>query len=690
MNKTTLIVSGVGKMLAIAGLTASSMLLAAPPETAVPDHSRKFPWLIVVEDSEPRHIYKPGEKFAVQVTPILAAGRDLTPEIDTLTVTPVEKAHETRGTENARELLFDGKESYGQSMGILFDFFKVPESKRVVEVKVKFKRPMAVFYLSLIGFNMNNQFGANSILAEVKPVGEELISAPMSVIKEGNKWRAVLGRSDLRPITSLTIRTTALYKINLTELKLTGRPVGGDPNPFSAYEWKDMSASAVWKDADGKILGEPIPLSINSTTEVPSPANSKAGYYGLAVTTQQVGIDIYHKEFGFGVMKEQAEKPVANPDSIFGMVHHDINDPRVRPAWIKTLTCDNYYDAKNQKLNSDGWKNRIDGLRNDGYMELPILIGSWKSDADKPVSDEQVQKLRVQMEQIFAATPDVLYYELGLEENLQYRRNRTTWTYFWKNLEIKAHAVREAAQKINPKIKLIYQVAEFDYKSIEEFLKSSASRQFDILSLHPYAWASFPMPDVWMKNLLERTRSYMSSDHPLAIWFSEIGAPHHGNPGGFFGYPAVNAFDNGLSRPGYANYMIRCHVLATAYGVEKTFWYNYKDSADDPYYAERHFGIVDTWGFPKPAYIAYGNMLDMLQNRTFERYEEKNDIVLAYFKGKRDVCCVAWSKDNQPKKLPALAGKIQSAFDMYGRAITPSESTMTISNQPTFILLGGE
>lgn len=662
---------------------------AAEPEAAKPRIQKKFPFLIIVQDSAQRHIYPPGENFSVSVLPIMAAGSDLSDNIASVTVAPETAPVSAHGFDRAVELLFDGKESYGSELGIGADFFKTPEPQRAVVLTVKLKHPSTCFYLSLVGFNMNGEYNVKSVDAVFTQTDGKKTTAQFSTLSEGNTWRAVLGRADLHPVEAITIRAATTYKINITELKLSGRIVTGEPNAFSAYEWKDVAVEASWRNADGSRVGNAVPLALNQMTKIPSPPSPQAGYYGLTIDIQQADVPIYHKEYGFGVIARPA-KQTLNPGSIFGMVHHDLSDPYLQPSWIKTLTCDNGYDQKTEKLNVPQWQSAIESRQSQGYCELPIALGAtWKSDATQPVSSEQLRKLGVQMAQIFRATPGVLYYELGLEENLPYRRNRDTQKYFWSNLEAKAKVVRSAAAEVNPAIKLIYQIAEFDDRSIQEFLSNSAARQFDIIALHPYAWATFPMPDVWLRNFVDKTRAAMPADHPLAIWFTEIGAAHHGNPGGFFGYPNIGAYDNGLSRKDYAAFVVRCHVLAAAAGVEKVFWYNYKDSADDPYYAERHFGLVDTWGFPKPGYVAYANMVHMMRNRTFVRCDESNGIVRAMFQGSQDNLCVAWSADSRARSMPAsaLQGSIREIRTLYGAEIAYKDQNITMSENPLFIVL---
>ena len=112
-----------------------------------------------------------------------------------------------------------------------------------------------------------------------------------------------------------------------------------------------------------------------------------------------------------------------------------------------------------------------------------------------------------------------------------------------------------------------------------------------------------------MPPYLAQVRAAMAQYHARKpIWFTEIGAPLNGNPGGFFGYPSVPAYDRGLSRSEHAAYLLTCHLMALRLRVDKLFWYTYQDGGDNPEYAEDFFGMIDFRGFPKPSYVAYCTM----------------------------------------------------------------------------------
>ncbi|MDR1281032.1 MAG: hypothetical protein LBK99_09450, partial [Opitutaceae bacterium] len=467
-------------------------------------------------------------------------------------------------------------------------------------------------------------------------------------------------------------------------------------------------------------------------TKIPSPPSPPAGYYGLLVETAKDGFILHQKETGFGVVpagqyaaalasvpeNEKTDTTLApSPprraavdDSLFGMTHHNLRDPWLRPAWSKTLVVTRHLDAKTGAIDDEGWRAAVGKVRESGYEDLPMFTRAvWQSANDKPVQPEQLAKIRDIMRHRIKTTPDVFYYELGLEENLSYRRNRAAATHMWQNLAAKARAAREGVFSVNPanpansQISFGYQIAEFDFRSMEEFIKSPAYREFQFISLHPYAWETFPMPDEWMENVVSRCRGFMKeAGREIPVWFTEIGAPHNGNPGGFFGYPQNGILTNGLSRENYATFTTRCHVIAASLGVKHLFWYNYQDNADDIFYAERHFGLRDTWGFPKPAYISYANMTRLLEGRKHAGITRDGDLVAHRFdpipgspllRSGSGTTWVVWRRDKaaspRPLAIAALlppGGKINRAVDNYGTSLPIESGAILIGARPVYLI----
>ena len=473
-----------------------------------------------------------------------------------------------------------------------------------------------------------------------------------------------------------------------------------DTTPFHIHSDQEKTFSIVlsrsktfpvyyqWRDYLGHPLTDKKPLTAMITfLRLPS---TVPGYYGLVFTaTEEVVINDREQgealEFGFGMI-DPARIPgrQAGETERFGTVHTDLNDPFM-PAWIKTMTW--------KTVTSQEWKNEISERLNSGFQELPIIIDDeWQSDDDFPISDDQLDRLSVKVSQYFRADPRVKHWELGIEENLQARFQQPC---YWQNLAAKAAVVRQAADQISPNdIKLIYQVAELDIKPVRLFLKSEAAQYFDILSLHPYNWPDFPPPETWIAAYLDKVRNEMKkTDQTFPIWFTEVGAPHHGHyKDHFFGYPDEGIKVHGLSRSQSVSYMIKLHVIAFQQGVQKIFWYNYRDQEPDRDDAENHFGLIDYKGYPKPVYLAYVHLYSLLKDKQPAGMSKVNEHVLVYrFEDQTGTLFVVWNRTPGKRKVQlkklGLDPDKASITNAVGKPEPMTNGMIEVGESPSFIFV---
>ncbi len=442
------------------------------------------------------------------------------------------------------------------------------------------------------------------------------------------------------------------------------------------YQWRDYLGMPV---TERKLLTAMI-----NTTKIPS---TEPGYYGLVI---MAGDDVVlndrwpgeELEFGFGVI-DPDKKFLRDGDDTeyFGTVHTDVNDPYM-PIWIKTMTWNT--------ASPETWKNENRDRNNSGFKELPIIVDDeWEIDDDLPVTERQLLKLKLRSSQYFEADKKVKFWELGIEENLQGGFEKK---YYWQNLAAKSEVVRQAADQINPQVKLIYQIAELDLKPVRLFLNSKVVNNFDILSLHPYKWPDFSSAEKWLPKYLNEVGNEMKkADREFPIWFTEVGAPHHGNhPDHFFGYPDFNEKVQGLSRSRSAAYMTKLHVVALQQGVEKIFWYNYMDRESDREYAENHFGLVDVLGYPKPAYLAYVHLYSQLRSKIVAGVRTVDKDVLVYtFENETEKTMVVWRRAPEILKVAAsdlsVVLKQSVITNVVGTSIQFEGETISISDSPIFI-----
>jgi hypothetical protein len=451
--------------------------------------------------------------------------------------------------------------------------------------------------------------------------------------------------------------------------------------------------SYYWKDFQGRQLSKPTLLPSGQKQTIHSPDN-EIGYYGLVLKPNDHTLVLpgrqagEAREYGFVILPANTEsKRQVDSDSPFGIVHAKLDDPYL-PPWVKTITWKTFTPTE--------WLGAMQRRRALGLLELPIILGDeWESDDKKPISPQQLSDLKKKIGKYFSADPGVLYWELGLEENITHRFREP---FYWQNLEAKAKTVRQIADRVNPEIKLIYQVAELDLKPVRLFLQSNAANYFDVLSLHPYAWPDFKSPDLWLPGYLNKVRQLLKLNmhQHMSIWMTEAGAPQHDNTSGrFFRDPQSGKMVQGLNARSAVNYLIKLHVLALTMGVKKVFWYNYQDRGMVRDSAEDHFGLRDYWGYPKPVYAAYINLKSLLYKKPpLQTRKIAGHIWVCAFRGKTETVLVVWSdtKSERLLDIPSLQAGLEPTailriVNAVGTPLSSDNLTLHLSTIPIFILL---
>lgn len=468
-------------------------------------------------------------------------------------------------------------------------------------------------------------------------------------------------------------------------------PGKGFPVTLRFDSTSDCNLQYHWQDFRGNALTDPLSLPLNQTTTIDALSGIR-GYLGLVLTTNcpdlddEEGFVAGRREMGFAILPEARHSLRADGErSPFGMVHARLKDPWLGP-WMKTLTW--------HTTSAKWWRYEMETRTANGFIELPMINGEfWDTDDNNPVPNAELETLEARAESFFEAWPDGKYWELGLEENLEEKFHQP---WYWKNLAAKVKAVRKAANRKAPQTRLIYQIANLDLADIEAFASSDAAALFDILALHPYAWPDFPSPDQWLTEYLEQTRAILKRHgRDMPLWFTETGAPHHGNsPGLFFGYPDTQAYVTGLTRYQSVLYMLKLHAIALSNGVEKIFWYNYRDRDIGNEYAENFFGMIDYWGYSKPIRVAYARMLSCLNAHEPAGELKPNKNILAYqFKKGKDIVIIAWNRSGGTTQIKLSSLGISNpnavwAGDPMGNTVATDGGRVSISEEPVWIATG--
>ncbi|WP_320045623.1 hypothetical protein [uncultured Ilyobacter sp.] len=647
------------------------------------------------------HVYPSGETIKLKLLPMLSGGPDARSLVSSLKITPGAKPFRMTDTNKAKDLILgDGSaqmEWEGRSQqGFFADFWKVAENKRYLDIEVEFSKAIELQSLSLIGLHHNRFYGFMDPALSVVNSEGSVTKIQVIPIQEGDNWKIIAKLDESVSARSLRLRVGTPYKICIRSLIINMNSEALFKNS------KKTISTAQWKDGFGKPLSQPKSLKLFQENTIVSPPDLDPGYYGLDITTRIPGMDEKIREYGFVVVPSVKSVPTGKPNDVvktnprFGMVHASLKDANLGFSEIKTLTASSY-DAKNEKLDAASWHNAIEYRRQRGFTELPLSVGDpWSSDPTHPIGEDQLHRLRRKMKQYFEVTPE-LHWELGIEENLSWRANRGTWTHYWANLAAKAKVVREAADQTDAHIKLIYQIAEIDPHCVDEFLSSEAAEYFDILSLHPYPWPDFPPPENWMPKYLSTVYTLMEKyKQKKPVWFTEYGSAQDNTPGkDFFGYEHI--YNRGVSRSENMAFVVRSHLVAFRSGVEKIFWYNYKDRGSNPQYPEDNFGLVDHWGYPKPGYAAYATMTRVLRNKILKEPTAHNnntdtDIQVFHFSGTNQNCLVVWTYPAKEKeisldRLGITSTNVAQVLNVDGKPVSLRENTITISGYPVYLIV---
>jgi hypothetical protein len=168
-----------------------------------------------------------------------------------------------------------------------------------------------------------------------------------------------------------------------------------------------------------------------------------------------------------------------------------------------------------------------------------------------------------------------------------------------------------AIKETDPKAEVLgISTAGIDFKFIEQMLAKQTP--FDVLTIHPYRKG---LDDAVFIDDLKRVSDLVKlpDGRRRPVWLTEMGwathVPHHVLGQDF--QPNTQRLQAGL--------IARSYLCSFVSGVEpRTFWYDFRDDGDDPFYFEHNMGIVHQDLRPKPAYQAYATLARVLKGLKLE------------------------------------------------------------------------
>jgi len=184
-------------------------------------------------------------------------------------------------------------------------------------------------------------------------------------------------------------------------------------------------------------------------------------------------------------------------------------------------------------------------------------------------------------------------------------------------LKATADAVREVA----PNVRVVGVGGEWwgpgttaDF--VAKMVGQGAAQAMAAFSIHPYRYPALPDASfrAHLTGALDAVRE--ATGDRVSLWITEIGWPTHiGDRGGSFLHEA--------------RCLVRAYAIAMATpGVEKLFWYDFKDDGTTQAYNEHCFGLIynDAYALaPKPAYAALARFIEAVQGKKLVSGELSQD-----------------------------------------------------------------
>lgn len=226
------------------------------------------------------------------------------------------------------------------------------------------------------------------------------------------------------------------------------------------------------------------------------------------------------------------------------------------------------------------------------------------------------------------------------------------------------------------------------YKRLQEL---GAGDVIDAISPHPYnLHRSAPLPED--QPILRQYAGFREFTrlHKLTwpVWLGEVG---------------FSSFQIGNSSPNYyspcseaeqAQLLVRMMVLNLSGGAQRIFWYDLRNDGWEPQNPEYNFGLTLTDGLPKPAVVAYANLIHRLNGcRWLGPYTIGGNafaVAVACQQGATPTL-IAWLRQGATAEaIPVVSGAKQlTVTDIYGRSqplpVVNHRAELPLSAAPIYI-----
>ncbi|MHB1455862.1 MAG: hypothetical protein ACYC0V_02995 [Armatimonadota bacterium] len=223
------------------------------------------------------------------------------------------------------------------------------------------------------------------------------------------------------------------------------------------------------------------------------------------------------------------------------------------------------------------------------------------------------------------------------------------------------------------------------------FLALGAADVIDVISPHPYSLhRSIPLPEQQMTlNQIADFREFIQL-HGLSwsLWAGEVG---------FSSFKLTERTPTPFYTPNtdlqQAQMLTRIMVMFLSHGCDKVFWYDFMNDGQDADNPEHNFGLVRHDHSPKPAVVAYANLINRLRDcKWLGSYAIGGaGNACAYMSKASKPTVIAWKQNGASTEILLVPSDVESVTitDIFGSAkelkVANHQIALELSESPIYV-----
>jgi hypothetical protein len=235
-------------------------------------------------------------------------------------------------------------------------------------------------------------------------------------------------------------------------------------------------------------------------------------------------------------------------------------------------------------------------------------------------------------------------------------------------------ATYDAAKKVDKDFKIGIAAKSVHINYLKHAIRHGAKGKYDWVSLHPYevlgGVAENKGTEALYMHIVPTLRKMLKEADPakanVPVIFTELGVD-------------AGTTGHGKGPDGAAHGLIKAFTMGIASGVTQIQWFEGRDGDSGP------MGLLEADGTPRPAYTAYGNMIE-----TFGQHPQYLGWVLLnardygfVFQGASGMVLSTWAPKGDPDKVD-FGQEVQIVEPLTGNAVKASTYDLTVA--PIFVL----